>query len=57
MLAAELTSSLQLALALGKDHFGAALEFILGGEVADSTIQTNGIVMGDVVADDPLSVL
>jgi hypothetical protein len=55
-LATTFSGRLEFRLALGKDVLGMALEFILGGQVADGAIEANRIVMGDVVADHPLGV-
>src|SRR5581483_11744798 len=47
----------ELAVALVKDLLVAAVELDLGGDVADGAVQANGVVMGDVVRDDPSRVV
>ena len=42
----------QFAIAFGEDDLVAAVEFVLGRDVADGAVQTHGVVMGHVIADE-----
>ena len=47
----------QLAVAGGEDFRVAAFELVLGGDVADGAVQADGVVMLDVIGDDPPGVV
>ena len=47
----------EFAVALVKDLLVAAIEFVLGRDVADGTMQSNVVVMDDVIGHDPPGVI
>ena len=47
----------QFAIACGEDLLVAAVELVLGRDVADGAVQADGVVMGDVIGDDAAGVV
>jgi len=52
-----LTGLFQFLFTPGKDEFLTSEQFVFGGDVADSTMQSGFIIMGDEVVDNPAGIL
>ena len=52
-----LTGQFQFLFTSGKDEFFTPEQFVFGGDVADSAMQSGFIIMGDEVVDNPAGIL